>query len=423
MPKEQEHEPLVHQGRKLELARLDGSRRAWDAADRHVLAHLEAELGEPGQVLLVDDPCGALVVALHHLRPFHLSDSVLSQRTARHNLAANGLDVEAVRFFPSTALLPGAPPPRHPVLSARRDASAGTPSLAQRESPTSLPQRDRHATLPKCDVVLLRVPRSVALLRYYINALKPFLSPAARFIAYGMTRHMSPRLREIFATDLGPVRVSPVRQKSILFHVDVQNLEVDPKAIAPQHYRLPEDAFPIGNPQGLEIWSYPGVFSQEHLDLGTRLLLSNLPATPPEKTVVDLGCGAGVLGLVLAQRGEHIKLLLVDDSYLAVRSAEETFHRNGVAAEIRADDGLTEVDPGSVAVVVSNPPIHDGGAFVIEETVRLLQQARTALEPGGTLRVVAVHGANLGPILQTMFPRVTRVASDRRFTVWNARAH
>ncbi len=133
----------------------------------------------------------------------------------------------------------------------------------------------------------------------------------------------------------------------------------------------------------------------------------------------------------MARRKPDATVILVDDSFLSARSAEQTLRHNGVIAEVRADDGLSSFEPGSIDVIVSNPPIHDGGAYEVEASVRLLRQAATALrkpDPSagslgsrpGSLRVVAVHGADLGARLREIFPRVSRVASDRRFAVWSA---
>lgn len=378
---------LRYRGRALSLVRLDADRRAWNAADRHVLTHLE-EHPPDGPVLIIDDVHGALMVALHEHRPTHLGDSVLAQKTTAHNLAAAELDPEQVTFLPAT------------IGVGAEDPGARDPG------PFAL--------------VLLRIPRSIALLRFYLNTIKPRIGSGTRVIAFGMTRHLSPNLKSVFTEELGSVRVSPVRQKSVLFHIQPEKFEVDARALAPDRYPLTSDWIAEPWAQGVEILSYPGVFSQKRLDMGTRLLLHNLPSALAGATIVDLGCGAGILGLAMARRKPDAKVILVDDSFLAARSAELTLDHNQVAAEVRADDGLSNFEPGSIDVIVSNPPIHDGGAYEVEESLRLLRQAATALRKPGSLRVVSVHAADLRTRLQEIFPRVSRVASDRRFSVWSA---
>ena len=395
---------LRYRDRELSLVRLDADRRAWNAADRHVLAHLE-EQPPDGPVLIIDDAHGALTVALHEYRPTHLGDSVLAQKTTLHNLTAAELDSAQVTFLPATiGISEHAERQSQDLHSHSRDPDDGRAS--NREAQFAL--------------VLLRIPRSIALLRFYLNTLKPMIGSSTRVIAFGMTRHLSPNLKSLLAEELGAVRVSPVRQKSVLFHIQPEKLEVDAKALAPDRYPLTMDLIPEPWAQGVEIWSYPGVFSQKRLDMGTRLLLLNLPSAPPGATIVDLGCGAGIVGLSMARRKPDAKVILVDDSFLASRSAELTLSHNEVKAEVRADDGLSSFEPGSIDVIVSNPPIHDGGAYEVEESLRLLRQAAAALRKPGSLRVVSVHGADLGTHLQEIFPRVSRVASDRRFAVWSA---
>ena len=48
----------------------------------------------------------------------------------------------------------------------------------------------------------------------------------------------------------------------------------------------------------LRIFSLPGVFSANELDNGTSLLLSTL-TSPIQGKVLDVGCGAGVIGSMI----------------------------------------------------------------------------------------------------------------------------
>ena len=44
-----------------------------------------------------------------------------------------------------------------------------------------------------------------------------------------------------------------------------------------------------------------GVFSKEKLDFGTRLLLESLPIKDMKGDVLDLGCGYGVVSIILSR--------------------------------------------------------------------------------------------------------------------------
>ncbi len=58
------------------------------------------------------------------------------------------------------------------------------------------------------------------------------------------------------------------------------------------------------------------------LDIGTRLILAQIPASPDPIRNIDLGCGNSVVGLIAAERNPAAELIFVDESYMAVASAE-----------------------------------------------------------------------------------------------------
>lgn len=133
---------------------------------------------------------------------------------------------------------------------------------------------------------------------------------------------------------------------------------------------------------GLRIAVAPGVFVPRNR---TEFLVRRAAAlTRPGDVVVDLCCGSGALGAVLAAMQERIELYASDIDPAAVRCAS----RNVTAAGGRVYEGdlyepLPAVLRGRVDVLVANAP------YVPTEAIRLLpseariHEARVALD-GGT---------------------------------------
>ena len=76
---------------------------------------------------------------------------------------------------------------------------------------------------------------------------------------------------------------------------------------------------PLPDGTGLEV--APGVFSADGLDGGTALLLQVLAEEPPTSTIVDVGCGAGHLGLAAARQFPASRVWLLDADYRAIQCA------------------------------------------------------------------------------------------------------
>ena len=100
-----------------------------------------------------------------------------------------------------------------------------------------------------------------------------------------------------------------------------------------------------------------GVFSKGELDQGTRILLDALP--PLSGSVLDLGCGWGAVGVILASGDPALRVTMADVNRRALALAEENARRNGVGSQCTAveSDGFSALGDRCFDAVVTNPPI------------------------------------------------------------------
>jgi 16S rRNA G1207 methylase RsmC len=133
------------------------------------------------------------------------------------------------------------------------------------------------------------------------------------------------------------------------------------------------------------------IFSSFQIDDGTDLLLRLLDAEAPRR-VLDLGCGCGVIGIVLAQRFPDAHVTLTDKDLLATRYAQHNCALNGIDnAEVIGSVGLEHVPPEPYDMIVSNIPAKIGDAAIEHEFIlRPLERLR----PGGVFWFVVVSGLN-----------------------------
>lgn len=352
--------------------------RAWDASDEYLLAHLaEEKVPLSGTVVVLGDRWGALVTALAEHRPTQITDSFLAQEAARLNLARNGVETGAVRLLTTQ----DAPPER-------------------------------------VDVLLVRVPKSLALLEDQLLRLAPAVHEGTVVVGTGMVKEIHTSTLELFEQILGPTRTSlAVKKARLIFCTPDPSLE-RPADPWPYSYALPEDIGPVS---GRTVVNHAGVFCADRLDIGTRFFLRHLPA-PGARRVVDLGCGNGVVGTAVAVADPGAEVLFVDESFQAVASAEATYRANGVPghAEFRVGDGLAGVPDGSVDLVLNNPPFHSHQATTDATAWRMFTGAKRVLRPGGELWVVGNRHLGYHVKLKRLFGNSRLVASDPKFVVLRA---
>ena len=111
--------------------------------------------------------------------------------------------------------------------------------------------------------------------------------------------------------------------------------------------------------------------------------------------LVDVGCGSGVGGIVLAPRARRVVLGDVNPRALAFAQVNRALAGlEPTAVEIQVSDVLANID-GPVDTVISNPPYlsdaegrlyrDGGGALGLELSQRILVEAFERLSPGGVL--------------------------------------
>ncbi|MFJ6521780.1 methyltransferase [Streptomyces filamentosus] len=359
--------------------------RAWDAADEYLLNHL-AETGTDlsGTVAVLGDRWGALVTALRAAGPGELvqiSDSYLGREATRTNLARAGADPGAVRLLTTQD-----PPPA------------------------------------RIDVLLVRVPKSLALLEDQLHRLAPAVHEGTVIVGTGMVKEIHTSTLTLFERILGPTRTSLAVKKARLIHTTPDPAAAPGPNPWPYRYDLPADT-PAPGLAGRTVANQAGVFCADRLDIGTRFLLGHLPRGLGRARVADLGCGNGVVGLAVALAEPDAELLFTDESYQAVASAEENFRTHAGEdrkAEFTVGDGLADVPAGSLDLVLNNPPFHSHQATTDRTARRMFSDARRALAPGGELWVVGNRHLGYHVSLRRIFGNSELVASDPKFVVLRA---
>ena len=133
-----------------------------------------------------------------------------------------------------------------------------------------------------------------------------------------------------------------------------------------------------------------GVFSKEKLDFGTRLLLESLPIKDMKGDVLDLGCGYGVVSIILS-RFIDCKFDAVDVNKRALHLFEMNIKLNHASdINVFESDAYEKVDK-KYDYIITNPPIRAGKEVVY----RFLRGAKDHLKENGELYFVMRkdHGA------------------------------
>ena len=191
------------------------------------------------------------------------------------------------------------------------------------------------------------------------------------------------------------------------------------KLARPEQVEALDEAIKGGAPcivPGLEAWSQPGIFAWDRIDTGTALLADALPALKGKG--IDLGCGYGALATVVLRSTAVTNLRMVDLDRRAIDAAQQNVSDERASFEW-ADVRTLEAD-GTLDFVVSNPPFHDGGIEDKRLGQKFIRKSAELLKKGGVAWIVANRHLPYEKDLNEVFKRVTMVADQNGFKIFEA---
>lgn len=356
--------------------------QAWDATDR-LLLETAVQLGRAGSaVAVIGDRYGALTLgASALLAPATLrvhQDLVTGERALQLNAA------ELPAAFDGAA--DQVPAPGFIQLPLGRELLAGA------------------------DTVLLQLPKTLAELEEVAAAVARYAAPDVRLLAGGRVKHMSPSMNTVLERYFVSVQPQLARQKSrILLASSSKTTVAPPRFPVVAHLTELE----------LDVAAHGAVFAGPKLDIGTRFLLTFLPAMKPARHAVDLGCGTGILAAMYARLFPAAAVTATDQSAAAVQSALATARANGLADRITVlqDDALGTFPDGAVDLVLLNPPFHVGAGVHAGAGLKMIEAAARVLAPGGELWTVYNRHLDYLPAMERHVGPTVVEGRNSKFTV------
>lgn len=125
-----------------------------------------------------------------------------------------------------------------------------------------------------------------------------------------------------------------------------------------------------------------GVFHKKGLDFGTRLLLENINLEN-KNSFLDMGCGAGVVGIFLLKNNPQYKVDMIDVNERALSLTKKGLEKNNLKANVFYSNVYENIK-SKYDSIITNPPIHAGKEKVYE----IIKDARKYLTENGELWIV-----------------------------------
>ena len=124
-----------------------------------------------------------------------------------------------------------------------------------------------------------------------------------------------------------------------------------------------------------------GLFCKEHFDYGSRLLLTQFISNKINGKILDLGCGYGAIGIIIAKTHPQTNVDMIDITDIAIKTATNNARLNNVTNINIFKSDIYDKITDKYDYIITNPPIRAG-----KEIIRkFLIGAKDHLEINGQL--------------------------------------
>lgn len=360
--------------------------RAWDAADEYLLNTVYdnyLSVLNTGHLLVINDQFGALSCSLSAYALINWSDSYVSHLSAQQNLEQNNLNHE-VTFLPAT-------------------------------------------TEPKqsFSLVLIRVPKSQALLTLQLSQLRSVINSETIIIAAGMSKYIHRSTLQLFENILGPTETSLAVKKSRLIFTKLDQ-QLTPEPIKKYQNHTDKEL-------GITLYNQANVFAREKFDIGARFFIQQFSELPQSNNIIDLGCGNGILGIMAKRHQPQSNIHFADESYMAVDSARYNYQKQfpDTEASYYQSDSLSQtpwftktsatLSLPAPDLILCNPPFHQQHTISDHIAWRMFTQSKQVLAKNGGLWVIGNRHLNYHIKLKRLFGDCQTIAGNKKFVVLAAR--
>ena len=162
------------------------------------------------------------------------------------------------------------------------------------------------------------------------------------------------------------------------------------------------------------------VFSKARIDPGSHLLIeTGMRQGLAGKSLLDLGCGFGAVGIFLKKKHPSCSITFSDVNGRALMFTKKNLVQNRIdreSASTLLSNGFERI-PGKFDFILTNPPQHAGRKVCI----RLIEESAMHLNSGGMFLLVARHnrgGSTLSGIMNEKFGNAESIAKSGVFRVY-----
>jgi 23S rRNA (guanine1835-N2)-methyltransferase len=334
--------------------------KAYNSADEYLIKETISLNLQNKKILIINDHYGALTKSLQNFNITTYTDSYISSKSIKLNCSGSPLIINDLSEFKG-----------------------------------------------QYDIVVIKIPKNLSFFEDILIHLSSYIHSETQIICGAMIKHLSPASFSLLEKYIGPTKPSLAYKKARLFFSSFTQSSF----ISPYPLKIKIDSFEQ------KIVNYSNVFCLNKLDIGTRFFMDHTPKGD-YKTILDLGCGNGIVGLKAKMNNPEAKIIFSDESFMSIQSARINYNNYFKdQAEFHWTNCFENQKDNSLDLVLCNPPFHQGHNIEDGISTQMFNDAYKSLKQNGIIRVVGNSHLAYQLKLKKVFGNSQIVSTNNKFII------
>jgi 16S rRNA (guanine1207-N2)-methyltransferase len=140
------------------------------------------------------------------------------------------------------------------------------------------------------------------------------------------------------------------------------------------------------NNKEINLFTASGIFSKDKIDNGTKLLLEEYSIGSAKK-ILDLGCGYGIVSIIIGLENKNVQIWACDTSQRAIDYTMKNCKKNKIEVKAILSNIFDKFNEELFDLILTNPPYVAGR----ETCYAFITESFKHLNKNGELQLVARH--------------------------------
>lgn len=265
------------------------------------------------------------------------------------------------------------------------------------------------------DTIYLRVPKSKALLGHWVKQAIVLLKEEGELVCIGYNdegiKNSFKKIEKAIGYQISQkllgkgLRIAGFKKHNANLEL-VDDRDYEAMKLVPNDFQV-------------RLYSKAGIYGADKIDAGSLFLYETITLHQEKlaEQVLDLGCGNGLLSILLSQQYDPCTFVATDNNITATHVCLKNFQENSIQGDVVLADCGQSLASSQFDCIVCNPPFHQGFDTSEALTLKFLTETKRLLAKNGEAWFVMNRFLKVEQLIKRLSLKFEQVSENSQFKV------